>query len=123
MVLGIMDDKDISGIMEPLLPLASEIILTSPSYSRAASPEKLAGIAADLGFRNVRTSPSLKDAIEMAIGITLTAKAQDSPAAGRPGSLPLDPDPFLILVTGSFYTIGEAKEVLGQRGVLTRLRE
>ena len=34
------------------------------------------------------------------------------------------PEPLpLILITGSFYTIGEAKEVLGQKGVLTRLRE
>jgi hypothetical protein len=29
----------------------------------------------------------------------------------------------LIVVTGSFYTIGEAKEALGQTGVLARLRE
>jgi folylpolyglutamate synthase/dihydropteroate synthase len=29
----------------------------------------------------------------------------------------------LILITGSFYTIGEAKEVLGQKGVLSSLRE
>ena len=123
MVLGIMDDKDVSGVMEPLLPLASEIILTSPSYRRSASPERLAGIAADLGFGDVRIAPSLKDAIEMAIGITLSAKVQNSPAAGQPGSSPFEPDPYLILITGSFYTIGEAKEVLGQSGVLTRLRE
>jgi dihydrofolate synthase/folylpolyglutamate synthase len=29
----------------------------------------------------------------------------------------------LIVVTGSFYTIGEAKEAVGQKGVLARLRE
>ena len=29
----------------------------------------------------------------------------------------------LIVVTGSFYTIGEAKESIGYTGVLTRLRE
>jgi folylpolyglutamate synthase/dihydropteroate synthase len=29
----------------------------------------------------------------------------------------------LIVVTGSFYTIGEVQEALGRRGVLTRLRE
>lgn len=124
MVLGIMDDKDISGVMKPLLPLASEIILTSASYSRAASPEKLAHIAASLGFHNVRTSFFLKHALGMAIGIASTAKDQDSPGADQPDTLPFTPRPLpVILVTGSFYTIGEAKEVLGQRGVLTRLRE
>ncbi len=40
MVLGIMSDKEIKGIMRPLLPLASEIIVTAPSYSRASSPEQ-----------------------------------------------------------------------------------
>lgn len=67
LILGIMGDKDVKGVMEPLLPLASEIILTSPSYSRAASPEKLADIAASLGFSDVLTSATVKDAIEMAI--------------------------------------------------------
>jgi dihydrofolate synthase/folylpolyglutamate synthase len=29
----------------------------------------------------------------------------------------------LIVVTGSFYTIGEAEEALGRKGILARLRE
>jgi dihydrofolate synthase/folylpolyglutamate synthase len=105
-VLGIMGDKDAKGIMEPLLPLASEIILTSPEYSRAASPEKLSGTAASLGFFNVRMALTVKDAIEMALKL-----AHDTPASS------------LILVTGSFYTIGEAKEAIGIKGILARLRE
>jgi len=118
LVLGIMGDKDARGIMEPLLPLASEIIFTSPAYSRSASPEKLAGIAASLGFFDVRIAPTMKDAVEMAIEIGLSDKRQGL------GNLPHNPSPApLILITGSFYTIGEAKEVLGQKGVLARLRE
>jgi folylpolyglutamate synthase/dihydropteroate synthase len=31
--------------------------------------------------------------------------------------------PSLVVITGSFYTIGEAKEVIGAKGVLSRLRE
>ncbi|MDH5202014.1 MAG: bifunctional folylpolyglutamate synthase/dihydrofolate synthase, partial [Nitrospirota bacterium] len=54
LVLGIMGDKDIKGIIRPLLPLASKIILTSPDYERAASPERIAGIAVSLGFHDVR---------------------------------------------------------------------
>jgi len=118
LVLGIMGDKDAWGIMEPLLPLASEIIFTSPAYSRSASPEKLAGIAASLGFFDVRIAPTMKDAVELAIEIGLSDKRQGL------GNLPHNPSPApLILITGSFYTIGEAKEVLGQKGVLARLRE
>src|SRR4030042_1253954 len=62
-ILGIMADKDISGIMETLLPIASEIILTYPDYSRAASPEKLAGNAKSLGFSEVRIALTVNDAI------------------------------------------------------------
>jgi dihydrofolate synthase/folylpolyglutamate synthase len=109
-ILGIMDDKDIRGIMEPLLPVASEIILTAPAYSRSASPEKLAGIARSLGFSNLRICPAVKDAINTAM-----RTAEDSSLTGD--------RPSLILVSGSFYTIGEAKEAFGQKGVLSRLRE
>lgn len=107
LVLGIMADKDIKGIMRPLIPLAAEIILTSPNYKRAASAAKLVEAAADLGFPNVHATQSVKDAIEMAI------KYSRCRISG----------PALIVITGSFYTIGEAKEVLGQKGVLTSLRE
>jgi dihydrofolate synthase/folylpolyglutamate synthase len=159
-ILGIMADKDIKGIMEPLLPLASEVILTAPSYSRAASPEHLADIAHSLGFSDLRIAPTVKDAIDTAMKTGLRDEDNGS------GNLLLAPDPEpladiahslgfsevqiaptvkdavemgmktclrdeddgsgklpLILITGSFYTIGEAKEMLGQKGVLTRLRE
>ncbi len=102
LILGIMGDKDIKGIMEPVLPVASEIILTAPAYGRAATPRVLSEHALSLGFSS-RTAGSVADAISMARGLY------------RKGDL--------IVITGSFYTIGEAKEVLGQKGVLARLRE
>jgi dihydrofolate synthase/folylpolyglutamate synthase len=143
LVLGIMGDKDIEGIMKPLLPLASEIILTSPNYERAAAPRRLAYIAASLGSPNVRTAPTVKDALELAQNICqqlhtpLTSNNPPSPPFRKGGlggfekeessvlhdsSLDTHQLP-LIVVTGSFYTIGEAKECIGYRGVLTRLRE
>ncbi|MEW6109288.1 MAG: folylpolyglutamate synthase/dihydrofolate synthase family protein [Nitrospirota bacterium] len=102
MVIGIMNDKDIDGILKPLLPLASEIIFTSPAYGRAATPDMLAARAVSEGYSSRRAS-GVSDALNMAEGICL------------PGDL--------ILVTGSFYTIGEAKEAAGQKGILARLRE
>jgi dihydrofolate synthase/folylpolyglutamate synthase len=109
-ILGIMDDKDIKGVMEPLLPLASETILTAPAYSRSAAPEKLAGIANSLGFSNLHICPAVKDAVDTAM-----RRAKDLSSAGD--------YPALILISGSFYTIGEAKEAFGQKGVLSNLRE
>lgn len=119
LVLGIMDDKDIRSIMKPLLPLASEIILTAPDYERAAPPAKLASIASSLGFSDVRVAPTVKDAIEMAnavIGDWGLGISEET------NSHPLTPK-SLIVITGSFYTIGEATEIMGHKGVLTRLRE
>lgn len=115
-VLGIMGDKDARGIMEPLLPLASEVILTAPEYSRAAAPETLAGIARSLGCFHVRIASTVKDAIEKAIAI--------ANSEFRNGDLnPNSNQKSLVLIAGSFYTIGEAKEVIGTKGVLSGLRE
>jgi dihydrofolate synthase / folylpolyglutamate synthase len=107
LILGIMGDKDIAGILKPLLPLAYDVIMTRPPYERAASPETLAHIAESIGCSNFRTTHTVRDALEIGI-----KEARN-----------LKPESALIVVTGSFYTIGEAKEVLGQTGVLTTLRE
>ncbi len=96
LILGIMADKDVEGIMKPLLPLASETIFTAPDYERAAPPVKLAEYAGSLGFRS-RVTDSVKVAIDL-------AKERAGEGAGK----------TLIVITGSFYTIGEAKMHLGQ---------
>ena len=102
LVIGIMGDKDIKGILKPLLPLASETIFTSPFYERAASPDMLAAYADSMGYYS-KKSLSVIDALNLAESLYMTGD--------------------LIVVTGSFYTIGEAKESLGHKGVLARLRE
>jgi dihydrofolate synthase/folylpolyglutamate synthase len=102
LVMGAMGDKDIEGLLEPLLPLATEILFCAPAYGRAASPERLAAAAAKAGYPSF-VAPSVAEAIVKAEELWL------------PGDL--------IVISGSFYTIGEAKEFLGSKGVLTRLRE
>lgn len=94
LILGIMSDKDIEGIMRPLLPIASKVIVTAPGYERAAPPSRLAECARFLGY-DTEIAGSVKEAVKMAMKI----------AAG--GSA-------LVVVTGSFYTIGEVKMLLGQ---------
>ncbi|MBI5846397.1 MAG: bifunctional folylpolyglutamate synthase/dihydrofolate synthase [Nitrospirae bacterium] len=102
LIMGIMNDKDRKGIMTPLLPLASEIIFTAAGYGRAASPETLAAEARGLGYL-AHTALTVADALNLAERLALQGD--------------------LIVVTGSFYTIGEVKEALGPKGVLARLRE
>lgn len=102
LVIGIMADKDIDGILKPLLPLASDIVFTSPAYGRAAAPELLRSHALSMGFKGV-TAPGVSAAVTLAEGMM------------HPGDI--------MVVTGSFYTIGEAKEFLQNKGVLSDLRE
>ncbi|MFH1015308.1 MAG: folylpolyglutamate synthase/dihydrofolate synthase family protein [Nitrospirota bacterium] len=102
LIVGIMSDKDIRGIIAPLLPLASEIILTAPACERAASPDVLSGHAISLGF-------SYRKTYGVAAALTMAREIY------REGDL--------IVITGSFYTIGEAKEMLCGRGILSGLRE
>ena len=106
LVAGIMADKDVQGILEPLLPLAAEIIFTAPRYERAAPAERLAGIGSSLGFTS-HSAHHISDALALARDLS-RARSVEHP---------------LVLVTGSFFTIGEAKEILGERPVLGDLRE
>lgn len=101
LVMGVMGDKDVGGILNPLLPLAGEIIFAAPSYGRAADPGVLADHSSRMG-RESKTAGSVREALDLAMAAS----------GGR-----------AILVTGSFYTIGEALEALGEKGVLTGLRE
>lgn len=96
LILGIMGDKDMEGIMKPLLPIASEVIFTAPDYERAAPPEKLAEYAGTLGFRS-EVVKTVKRAMDVA-GETAAGSAKKT----------------LVVITGSFYTIGEAKAHLGE---------
>lgn len=103
LVTGIMSDKDMKGILNELLPLAHETVFTAPAYGRSAHPEKLMQEAELLGFRKGHISSSVSQALEKATSLC------------RNGDM--------VLVTGSFYTAGEAKEALAGKGIFTGLRE
>ncbi len=110
LVAGIMDDKDIHGILNPLVKISESVILTRASHDRAASPEKMEEIMAaiqdgksDKRPLKVQKTGTVSQAINLAISIC--------------------PEDGIILVAGSFYTSGEVKEVLGFKGILPGLRE
>jgi dihydrofolate synthase/folylpolyglutamate synthase len=108
LVLGIMADKDIKGVLDALLPISFETIFTAPAYARAESPRRLAALAESSGFANISVAATVTDAI---------ATARDRQASCR------DSIPPAILITGSFYTTGEALGAMGERTTLSTLRE
>ncbi|MFP3866627.1 MAG: bifunctional folylpolyglutamate synthase/dihydrofolate synthase [Desulfobacteraceae bacterium] len=93
LVLGIMADKDIGAILRRLLPLAQVVVFTRPRFPRAASPEVLARWADGLALETY-TIPELGSAIDLARRL---AGPED-----------------LVLITGSLFTVGEAKEYLSR---------
>lgn len=105
-IFGIMNDKDIEGIMRPFLTIASDVIVTSPAYNRSASPERLYDIANLIGFKKVHKTENIRDAIKTAEKIWS-----------------YNPSKTLIIITGSFYTIGEVKELFSGSSIYTNLRE
>lgn len=86
LILGITADKDMAGVLAPLLPMADGVIVTAANNPRAARPEQLQQIAADLGY-TARPVTSLSQAI------------QETWAMSRPGDL--------ICVTGSIFLVGD----------------
>jgi len=88
LLLGIMEDKDISNIFREIFPLADKIIYTRPTYYRAANPQYLMDVAKKFGKGGEVHFP-LSKAIERARDL---ADKKD-----------------LILITGSLFTVGEAK--------------
>jgi dihydrofolate synthase/folylpolyglutamate synthase len=95
LVVGIMADKEISPILREVLPLASKTIFTRPAYYRASEPQRLLQAAEKLGSTGEVSVP-LSAAIDRARNL---AGERD-----------------LILITGSLFTVGEAKSYLDPTG-------
>ncbi len=87
-VIGIMDDKDIKGILSAIIPISSHIIFTRAKYFRAMDPHRLKEIAQRLKRGNYEVISEVKGAINRAKEY---ANRED-----------------VILITGSLFIIGEA---------------
>ena len=91
LVLGILADKDVEGILSHLVPLASVVIATENQSDRALPAASLAGKVSRLTDRFI-VERNLGRAIKIALGLADEAD--------------------LVLVTGSLYTVGEAKQLI-----------
>ena len=86
LILGAPENKDVRGVMEQLLPLTTGVFMTTANHPRAATPEGLVEISAELGVTAVAT-PNITEAIT-------TAWQQAAPND-------------LICVTGSIIVVGD----------------
>lgn len=88
LLIGIMKDKDVHSILHSLTPLADHIILTRPGIDRAAPPELLKKAMGRNG-KKAEVIENFNKAIER--GLSLTGEKD------------------LLCITGSLYTVGEAR--------------
>ena len=93
MIFGCASDKDIRGMMSQVATGADKIIFTRVKSGRSSDPQDLADIYSEVSDGRVgQVAPTLKDALNIA-----------NNAVSRED---------IICVTGSFYLVGEAKELL-----------
>jgi dihydrofolate synthase/folylpolyglutamate synthase len=93
LVLGILSDKDISSMLSIIVPIAEAIVVTRSHNSRACEPSKLKEMIEKFGYKKkVVVKDWIPDAVEYAESI---AKKKD-----------------LICITGSLFTVGEARDYL-----------
>jgi dihydrofolate synthase/folylpolyglutamate synthase len=100
-VIGVLGDKDVTGILAALEPVFDAVVVTDNGSPRALEPDMLALRAEDVfgPDRVIRTS-SLPDAIE-----TATALVEDSGDGGAGAG---------IVITGSVLTAGAARTLFGK---------
>ncbi len=102
-VVGVMEDKDIAGLIDAFEPIMASIVCTQNSTARALPAEELAEVARGVfGSERVEVAPRLDDALDVAVGL---AESVDADAIGLGGGG--------VLVTGSVITAGEARRLLG----------
>ncbi|MDX1467983.1 MAG: folylpolyglutamate synthase/dihydrofolate synthase family protein [Acidimicrobiia bacterium] len=92
-VFGVMGDKDIDDMIARIAPLADGLVVTQVDYERAAPAEELQRRARAVTEVPVLLASDPEHALDM-------ARAE----AGPDGA---------VLVTGSLYLVGEARDVLG----------
>ncbi|MDR1657640.1 MAG: bifunctional folylpolyglutamate synthase/dihydrofolate synthase [Deltaproteobacteria bacterium] len=95
LIVGVMADKDIVGVLGPILPQADRLYLTRPRYHRAASPELLLERLTN-AFGPPVCATGLYETLPQAID---TAAREASPQD-------------LVVVSGSLFTVGEARAYL-----------
>jgi dihydrofolate synthase / folylpolyglutamate synthase len=89
LIFGVMKDKNFASMLAELTPLTDRILLTRPRTDRATPPKELIPFA-----QNAMVTGSINDALKKAREIAR--------------------DDDMIVITGSFYTIGEARALIDE---------
>jgi dihydrofolate synthase / folylpolyglutamate synthase len=89
LVVGVLEGKDVAGILQPLAPRGSVAYACANASPRSLRAEQMAAACRDAGMAEVEEHPTVADALDAAAA---SAQAND-----------------MILVTGSLYTVADAR--------------
>ncbi|MDR3153185.1 MAG: bifunctional folylpolyglutamate synthase/dihydrofolate synthase [Deltaproteobacteria bacterium] len=101
LIVGVMADKDVAGVLGPVLAEADRLYLTRPVYFRAASPELL--------LERIRAASG-----EPGIPWGLYQELPEAIEAAARQAGPED----LVVISGSLFTVGEARAYLTGESVI-----
>jgi len=94
-IFGCCEDKDVQGMLRELQYGADKVIFTRVNSPRSVYPEDLAQLYTEICGKMCQTASTLPEALEIA----------------KPAFSPGD----LICITGSFYLVGQAKDLFLKR--------
>jgi len=95
LIFGVMADKEVEEIGRILLPRVARVCFTAPANDRACSPPELLRRLSGLAPESF-SAPGVEDALAATLGVPADE--------GEP-----------IIVAGSLYLVGEARELLLSR--------
>jgi len=99
-VVAVMGDKDASGLLDLLEPVAARIVVTQNSSPRSMPVDELAQAATDIfGEDRVTVAHNMPDAIEEAVVIAEEDASGELSGVG-------------VLITGSVVTVADARRLL-----------
>ncbi|MFG1995966.1 bifunctional folylpolyglutamate synthase/dihydrofolate synthase [Actinoplanes sp. NPDC048988] len=99
-VVAVFADKDVSGLLDLLEPVAARIVVTQNSSPRSMPVDELAQIASDIfGEDRVTVAQNMPDAIEEAVVLAEEDTSGELSGVG-------------VLVTGSVVTVADARKLL-----------
>lgn len=119
LVLGVLADKDVGGVLDELLPVADHVVATEPPCPRAAPPDALAALARAWSS-STESCGSLFDGKGVHTNGAGTGRVEPhwvdtapdlAAALERASALAGVED--LVVVTGSLYAVGAARDALG----------
>lgn len=82
LLLGVLADKDVRGVVEALVPLFKDVVVTASQSPRAISARHLASIVEDVSGKPPRIAPTIAEALDL-LGDTPTLATGSITVAGE----------------------------------------